>query len=138
MIQENKDFLLLSTAGDSMFPFIRRNEEILVAKAPPEDIAIGDVILFKSENGDKVCHRIIKIENKDGALWFRAKGDRNKSSGELISQRDVLGKVIAVKRRMGLMGLRAGGRRSFLWKCDSFLARSMSSVKKILKNIISL
>lgn len=137
MIQESKDLLLFSTTGSSMFPFIRWNEQILVKKVPPEKVGIADVILFQSDKGIKVCHRIVKIEDKDGTLWFQAKGDRNKFYDDPFSQQVILGEVIAIKRKMHLIELYTEGWRSFLYKFDCFIARCIFLIKKILAKIIS-
>ena len=138
MIEENEKLLLFSTTGESMFPFIRWNEQILVKKVSPEKIERENVILFQSAQGSKVCHRVVKIEDKDGRLWFQTKGDRNSFYDPPVNQQAVLGKVIAVKRRMQLRELSAEGVSAFLYELDCFLARSIFHLRKLLGKTISL
>lgn len=135
MIKEAKDLSLFSTIGASMFPFIRWNEQILVKKMPPEKMRMRDIILYQTDDGTKICHRIVKIEDKSGALWFQTKGDRNKFYDPAVNQRAILGKVIAIKRRMHLIELNTTGWSTLLGKFYSFFARYIFLVKKFLTKI---
>jgi len=138
MIEEDRDLLFFSTAGASMFPFIRWDEQILVKRVPPEKLNIGDIILFQSEKGDKICHRLARIESRDGLLWFQTKGERSKFYDPPVSQQAILGKVIAIKRRRHLRGFPLKRWRFFSEKFDGFFAGSVFFIKKLLKRIIFL
>jgi hypothetical protein len=138
MIEEDRDLLFFSTAGASMFPFIRWDEQILVKRVLPEKLNIGDIILFQSEKGDKICHRLAKIESRDGLLWFQTKGERSKFYDPVVSQQAILGKVIAIKRRRHLRGFPLKRWRFFSEKFDGFFAGSVFFIKKLLKRVIFL
>ena len=43
-----------------------------------ENLKIGDVISFKKNSTINVLHRIVRIEEIDGKLYYRTKGDNNK------------------------------------------------------------
>ena len=133
MIQDNKNFLLFSTTGNSMFPCICWNEQILVERLLPEDMRIGDVVLFQSNKGHKVCHRIVKIEQKNGSLWFQTKGDRHRTYDEPVSQQAILGKVIAVKRKMRLREIDTKQRPVFLYKLYHSSFCCIFGLKKFLR-----
>lgn len=135
MIQQNKDFLLFFTQGTSMFPFLLGNEYILVKKVPTETIQLKDVVLFESDNGLKVCHRVVKI-NPDDNLWFQTKGDRNKFYDAPVRQEAILGQVIAVKRKMNLIGLPNKGWEVFLYKLDCLFIYGIFYLKKFLVKVI--
>lgn len=138
MIEKNRDILFFSTAGASMFPFIRWDEQILVKRVPPEKLNIGDIIVYRSEKGDKICHRLARIERRDGLLWFQTKGERSKFYDPPVSQQAILGKVIAIKRRRHLRGIPIKRRRFIPDKFDDFFAGSVFFIKKLLKRVIFL
>ncbi len=133
MIQEDKNFLLFSTTGSSMFPFIRWNEQILIKKIPPEKMKISDVILFQSKNGIKICHRIVNIENRDGLLWFKTKGDRNRFYDPVFNNQAVLGKVIAVKHRKHFLEFNAKNWDYLFSKLKNFFVLFVFLTRKLLR-----
>lgn len=67
----------------SMVPTFSRGAVIISQKVKADDankLKIGDILHYKSENGD-VIHRIVDIkENEDGKLIFQTKGDNNGTS----------------------------------------------------------
>ena len=52
--------------------------DIMVLKGTkPENIEIGDVIVYYGRLTDPIIHRIIKITQKDNTYYFQTKGDHN-------------------------------------------------------------
>ena len=52
----------LKVSGTSMYPLVgSRRDSVLLTKA--EDLKVGDVPLYKRDNGKFILHRIVKIEN---------------------------------------------------------------------------
>jgi len=137
MIQENSNFLWFSTRGPSMFPLIRGNDCILVKKEPVETIQPGDIIVFESKPGIKVCHCVVKIEERGGVLWFYTKGYKDNSCDnyDMVRQDKVLGKMIAIKRKFSIIKLSARGLQLLLFKLDCFLAEIIFHTKVILVKI---
>ena len=43
----------------------------------PEDIEIGDVIIYQSDRPIPIIHRVVDIDNVNGTYYFSAKGDNN-------------------------------------------------------------
>ncbi len=41
------------------------------------NVKVGDIIGFQRESGQRITHRVIAIEDRDGKLWFQTKGDAN-------------------------------------------------------------
>ena len=119
-----------------MFPFIRWDEQILVEKVSPENTRIGDIVLFQSDKGIKVCHRVVRIQNRNGTLWFQTKGERSRFYDAPISQEAILGKVIALKRKMRLIALNEKSRDYYLFRFESLFARCILSIKKPLSATI--
>jgi len=52
---------------------------ILYGKTP-EDIKIGEVIVFKSKRPDPIIHRVVKKWKNNGEYSFQSKGDHNPDS----------------------------------------------------------
>jgi len=78
-----------------------KGDIMLLKGASPEDIEIGDVIVFRNHRPDPIIHRVIKKWQADGGIYyFQTKGDHNKNSVKSllldetqISQEDVIGKA---------------------------------------------
>jgi signal peptidase I len=136
MIKTEGDILLYSTTGASMFPFVRWNEYIVVKKVSPKAIRYGDIAVFSYNGRIKFCHRVVKIEEKDGNLWFQTKGDRNSFPDTPVREEMLLGKVIAVKRRLSLIGLPYQGGELLLYKLDCLFIWGKSLAKRTLSKII--
>ena len=117
-----------------MFPFLRGGDAVLVKKVPLETIAAGDTIVFSSGDNSKVCHSVVKIEKKDGSLWFHTRGYKN-IPGEIypVAQERVLGKVVAIKRRAEIIKLPVKGLQSLFLKCECFLSETVFYLKKIIR-----
>jgi len=96
----------------SMYPTLQAGDgiELYTYKAPSE-MRVGDVIVYPHPNGSvDVVHRIIRI-NPDGVI---TRGDNNnKIDPYTVSFDDIIGKVIAAKRRDRYLCIR-GGRTGFL------------------------
>lgn len=84
----------------SMVPAINVYDAIVVRRAEPEELEIGDVITFLSSDprysGLTITHRIVGIEKSDtGDLYFRTKGDNNNTEdSSLVKDANINGKVI--------------------------------------------
>jgi len=136
MIKENSNFLLYSTSGWSMFPFIRGGDQILIKKVPLETIQPGDAIVFESDNKTKVCHYVVEIEKRDNILWFHTKGYKGNFYEALpIRQEMVVGRVLAIRRKSSFIELPAGRLQYLLLKLDCFLIENVFQIKKILAQV---
>ncbi|MBN2368733.1 signal peptidase I, partial [Candidatus Woesearchaeota archaeon] len=63
---------------------------VLIGKKA-EDIKIGDVIVFKSNQPDPIIHRVIKKWETEGEYHFQTKGDHNGNSiqGSFLNEIDI-------------------------------------------------
>ena len=68
LLNEGKT-VLLTAKGDSMLPFIRDREKIILQKA--ETYRRGDIVLARTDNGTTVLHRIIRTGNGTATLEKR-------------------------------------------------------------------
>lgn len=61
-INECKE-VVFTARGNSMRPLLRDGkDQLILASAKEKNIGIGDVVLYKRENGAYVAHRIVDIE----------------------------------------------------------------------------
>jgi signal peptidase I len=89
---------LIDVVSDSMVPAINRGDLVLVKHVEPEDIKIGDVIVFDTLSQSlPVIHRVYKI-NSDGT--YQTLGDNNRGEQheweKTIEYKDVVGESMLV------------------------------------------
>lgn len=83
----------ITTRGSSMFPLIRAGDRITIS--PDSDPKIGDMVVFR-RNGSMVCHRLVKMFEKDGITHYQSRGDTVSVLDEPILRHELLGKVIKI------------------------------------------
>ena len=90
-------------ATGSMEPEYNIGDVIIIREKPEEEIKIGDIINYTSENGiDTVTHRVVDIIEKDGQNYYKTKGDNNNSEdSELVKYSQVKGKLVFKISKLG-------------------------------------
>lgn len=83
----------------SMIPVYEIGDIIIVKEVFPEEIKVGDDIVYKGEKGSynnkTITHRVVSIQKKeDGNYKIITKGVANSAQDPEINQTQVLGKVI--------------------------------------------
>lgn len=83
----------------SMVPNINVQDAIIIGRTDPNDLKQGDIISYLATDsyysGKVITHRIIGIEDVNGELFFRTKGDNNNvADGVLVNEDNVYGKVL--------------------------------------------
>lgn len=92
-LYNKKQKLWLNILSGSMMPLLQTSDKVLVHTVKPAEIRVGDIIVFK--NSDKlIVHRVIRSYNSSS---FLQKGD-NTTTAEIVSSKDVIGKVIAIRK----------------------------------------
>ncbi len=89
---------LIDVVSDSMVPAINRGDLVLVKHVKPEDIKIGDIIVFDTLSQSlPVIHRVYKT-NSDGT--YQTLGDNNRGEQheweKMIAYKDVVGEAMLV------------------------------------------
>ncbi len=73
------------------FPFkkgFNKGDILFIIGKKPENIHVGDVIIFSNKyTKNPVIHRVIKIENRSGNLFFSTIGDNNR--GQLFFEKEI-------------------------------------------------
>jgi len=85
---------------------------VVVRGVKPEQLKIGDIIIFDGNQKHPVIHRIVDIEEKEGGLIFQTKGDNNNIPGyeqfyfekDIPSER-IIGKAILKVPKLGWLKL---------------------------------
>lgn len=71
---------------------------VVVVQAPPEEINLGDVIVFVARDGSPIIHRVVNVTVVNGNYRYTTKGDANSQSLSfelIIPYEFVVGKAVA-------------------------------------------
>jgi len=89
--------------GYSMYPILREGDVVFSYKPKPEDIRVGDIIIYRStttdpRGGEKlIIHRVVNIKTIGGRYYYVTKGDNNpEPDGPGIPYDRVLGVVVSL------------------------------------------
>lgn len=121
-MRSERGYFVCSISGSSMLPLINDGEIILFEKS--NIVEKGDIVLYRSWNNKKVCHRVMKIY-KGNVL---TKGDNCKYNDLLITKENILGravnlkyqkykKVLTILSKMNILKLTNKG--GILWKKEN-------------------
>jgi len=80
--------------GGSMSPFIRAADVLTVDPVRPEELARGDVVLYRSVGGRALAHRVLGRRGDR----FLIRGDGSTGKCDIVSCHEILGKVVRIDR----------------------------------------
>lgn len=94
-------YKLIAVASNSMHPVFSKGDAVLIEYSEPEDIKVGDVLVFRHDN-IIVVHRVVNIGNYNDSYYFNTKGDANdKQDNFNIEEKDMIGKVDYIVKYIG-------------------------------------
>lgn len=98
----NNDQITFKAISWCIFPIIWAGDIIKIKPTTPEEIKIGDIVLYKSE-GRAYAHRLVKIYTEKDKTYIATSGEKEyrskKVGGDIAIPLDsILGKVIEVRR----------------------------------------
>ena len=93
--------------GNSMFPTIKNGDEGIRRKCSPNDLKIGDIVVFRLQDLI-ITHRLIKIEFVNGEKLFTAKGDKNYHRDKPFTGDKIIGQLVAIKRNQQIISMDSG------------------------------
>ena len=113
--------LVYTSVGDSMRPFIRSGQDLLVIERPKGRLKKYDVPLYRRDSGQYVLHRVVKVREKDYVIC----GDNRWRRETGITDRHILGVLTAIVRNGETISVqdRAYRRKVRLW-CEFFWLRA--------------
>lgn len=83
--------------GYSMCPTLREGDLVFTYKPSPEDISIGDIIIYSTRTGDLIIHRVVRIYKTGTSYYYITKGDNNEAPDPFrVTYEMIKGKVIRI------------------------------------------
>jgi signal peptidase I len=74
-----------------------KGDVLLIIKAKPEKLKVGDIIIFNAQQANPIIHRIIKVTEQDEQKVFSTIGDNNDQQHSFekeITENELVGKNI--------------------------------------------
>lgn len=83
----------------SMEPVIKIKDAVIIRRADPNDIKVGDVVTYRATDesyyGILITHRVIEIRTENGQKVYVTKGDNNMSADRSpVTAGQIYGKVV--------------------------------------------
>lgn len=88
--------LAVSVTGTSMFPVLLSGDKVLVKKILPEELSVGDIVVWSNNSREWIAHRIISLDTSSTPALITTKGDLYYQADPPIAVDRILGKVMAV------------------------------------------
>ena len=85
-------------ASWSMYPTLRKGDQLMVEPASPAQFQVGDLLLYH-HRGQLICHRVVALDTAEAGPRIITKGDATTGPGEVLEPGQILGRVVAVRRR---------------------------------------
>jgi len=115
----------LSISGYSMYPLLHPGSKVTISThINPDRILIGDIVVIATQQHPGIiahqgimAHRVIFIRKRKGKpVSFLTKGDMNRAFDKAISQDQILGKIVAIQKKNGLINI-----SKVSWRIAGFL-----------------
>lgn len=120
----------------SMEPSIMTGDVVITVSA--KEYQTGDIITFVDSENKKTTHRIVALEEKEGATVLVTKGDANRvqDNGQITPDR-VLGKVVLTLPRLGFLLAFGKSRKGIallvIAPCTLLIAEELRKISRELK-----
>ncbi len=108
----------LTATGVSMMPMLRHMRDTVTLRPARGDARVGDVALYRRENGQFVLHRIVDVEENGDYVFC---GDNQFTRERFVSPRQVIALMASFSRR------------GHVYRCDSFLYRTYVFLLPLLR-----
>ncbi|WP_156926698.1 hypothetical protein [Cohnella panacarvi] len=110
--------VIIPSAGYSMYPTIRPQDECLFIPAHERELILGDILLFCDQEGHLVGHRLVGISESPSGRTYTCKGDTNLYPDHPVAFDRIVGKLWSIERkpkRVGTNRIASAGRGMALW-----------------------
>ncbi len=91
------NMIKLRIVSGSMYPAVRAGDLLQVAPMPAEELQPGDILLCHNQ-GQLICHRLVRRYANIGKLYVVTKGDRSSKCDPPLAANQVLGRVVRLRR----------------------------------------
>lgn len=99
-ILEKKGYIDIPSQGQSMYPVIGTGDVCRFIPFRENQVRLGDIILFVTQSGSLVGHRLCKIVTNGQELYYVCKGDSNLAMDSPIHPKQVLGRMVMIRKSM--------------------------------------
>ena len=100
-------FSIYTIITESMVPKYNVFDMIIAKKVDVNDISVGDDVIYLGEKDDYsgkiVTHEVIKIDKKNGEIFFHTKGINNDIEDPLVKSDQIMGRVIMKSKLLSLI-----------------------------------
>ena len=93
-------------SGNSMSPSLRDNDAVIITAFSPEELAVGDVVLFNDHDNHQkeIVHRIVAFQEEEGVIYAVTKGDANPAADPFLTPINrIEGKVSMTIPKLGIL-----------------------------------
>jgi len=63
--------------GRSMEPLFHTGDVVLLREAAPEEISVGDIVVYETPDGRYIIHRVVEVYKVGDTYCYIIKGDNN-------------------------------------------------------------
>ena len=93
------DFLnyeFYTVISDSMNPKLKKDDIVIIKKnVNPDKIKVGNIITFKSSDGEIITHRVQEVASRGNQKVFVTKGDKNERvDSDVVLPNMLIGRVV--------------------------------------------
>ncbi|MBI3951226.1 MAG: signal peptidase I [Acidobacteria bacterium] len=89
----------LRMSGSSMRPMIDDGDIVTVAPIDPTTINSQDIVLFTTQSGTALIHRVVSLQTREGCLSAITRGDHAQQHDTPVPLARIMGRVVALQRK---------------------------------------
>ncbi|KQL41083.1 hypothetical protein AN960_05770 [Bacillus sp. FJAT-25509] len=105
----------LTVLTNSMHPYIKAGDLVIIKKAKPSDVKVNDVITFRDSPTKFFTHRVVSIKQNQGKIGFVTKGDNNNTAdSSVVTSNNLVGKLILKVPKAGYVAKFVSGPVGFI------------------------
>lgn len=97
-IMKRDGSVVMPAKGSSMYPIIREGNLCRFRPVETQRLAIGDIILFSSDSGQLIAHRLLSVRRSEDQLLYICKGDTNLGCDAPIRREQMIGVLFSIKK----------------------------------------
>lgn len=128
---DKKGILVYTNKGNSMYPLIRQEKDVLIIKKVNTRLKKMDIPLYKRESGQYVLHRIIKVNENDYVI----RGDNTYYNETGIRDDQILGVLSGVIREGKEISVNSLSYKiySYFWYYTYYLRKLIIKTKRCIR-----
>lgn len=129
----DKKVEFFETTGQSMWPSIRTQDKVIVVPVTPQELRLGDLILYR-ENDKLICHRLVRKLRGTSGYLFWVRGDATRWGYETVDRLNLVGRVSQIIRDGKVISQETLFARLFNWGAIIFAPLFMIFFSLFKKN----